>query len=167
MSRNATMRPYTLEPGLTSSTELKPTLRHGLIFPAPFTLGVHNKHKTNTMNLALVRDTLRDPCTAAAYRILETSHEDACHVNQSPIAHTLYSLCALSCISPCTCSFRASAGACAWVPLVRPSASVCLRARALDRVSHRSSTAACSEADGAPDFAKAHGRRRKPQARCG
>ena len=79
MSRSETMRPYSLEPGLTSSTELKPTLRHGLVFSAPFTLGVDNKHKTNTMNPALVRDTLRDPCTAAAYRILETSpRRDVC-----------------------------------------------------------------------------------------
>ena len=73
MSRSETIRPYSLEPGLSSSTELKPTLRHGLVFPAPFTLGVKNKHTTNIMNPALVRDNLRDPCTAAEYRFLETS----------------------------------------------------------------------------------------------
>ena len=67
------MRPCVLEPGLTSSTGLKPTLRHGLVFPAPFTLAVDNKHKTTTMNPALVRDTFRDPCREAAYHILETS----------------------------------------------------------------------------------------------
>jgi hypothetical protein len=48
MSRKETMRPCSLEPGLTSSTGLKPTGRHGLNFSAPVTLAVDNSNSTKS-----------------------------------------------------------------------------------------------------------------------
>ena len=143
--------------------------------PAPTLFASQPCARTRATDMVRMDESSTNHMSACSHRALHVRglfpharrREDACYVNQSPISHTLYSLRVLSCILPCTCFFCESAGACAWVPLVQPSVSVCLRARALDRVSRRSSTAACSEADGAPDFAKAHGRRWKPQARCG
>ena len=145
--------------------------------PAPTLFASQPCARTRATDMVRMDESSTNHMSACSHRVLHVRElfpharrrEDACYVNQSPISHTLYSLRVLSCTPH------------AHVPSVRApehvrgcrssgQARVCVasrRVRELDRVSHRSSTAACSEPDGAPDFAKAHGRRRKPQARCG